>query len=1255
MRMKELKNKIGKKRKAFVWIILAAILLLVAVTVIVFLFVQRNVKKADEYASYVTISGETITEKITSEEDAVSVLSEAGPELGYQNAFSELTPSYSGCTEGVTCYQMQQNYEGIPVYGHTVSVLTDESGNALLLSGNFKDIDRIINQQTASADNLQQALSDHFGDSAQILTDPDYPNGRPYLYAGDSGLSYVYSFSVYQPGNQGGIYETLIDAQTGDVVQVNELIFDATGYTASDTEKENGFPVEQIDNRYVLIDREREIIILNLNGQSSQDKICTDINIWTGKKTYDYIDHWERGSLVESDNEIFGDTDTEQQNKAEDGAQLLLNMENIMDYFQTYGYYGNSPILLYYQDGYQDGTNARGGAIGKELQVRVVSIGKNRSVDSLDVLGHEYTHAVANSTKRWDDNVQTSAICEAVSDIMGELSEAWVMDTEPDWVMADARSIREPYEGFLRSQQQFLENPNINYYNASTIISHAGYLMWNGIDGDPDARIDLKTLGALWYISMLDFPYDVSFERCGYIVETMAAIFNSRGLLSNEQLLCVEEAFAAVGIEGRIDINDFAEQLKQEAQQRDDISAEITDPAQAYAEALSMLQGTDFSVTVQGKLTTEFVGCENIEYEKTVNVYDYGLNDMTVNGNYTSSDGDTSSSNEKNYFFSCQPGQMEVTGQIAGYVPSGTFTYKLTSPIFTLELPPQLYQQDWSAPDTWGAENHYSITLNAGKLTNESIGILNNVLPQDFSVYWGEGISSENQNGVESAVVDFTVDESGNFTSITVTYQLWGAVQDISPINGSTTFTFSPTKNSGLWGVMPKTYSFTTGAGGVTTQITLKSDGTFTGQYQNFAEEPNADPIYFYGVFSDLTMLDSHSFTAKLKEFDFEDESKAAMNEYEKESIVSMHGFQTGNEFCIYLPGQEIATLPEKAAYWWQIIQGGFISNDSGKLPFFVIYCEKAGGGFYPSNILSDFDYTNLVTDAYNEKIGERQFSIPQINLKSVDCERINAEIWDTLYTGVVANLSLENIDGGEYIRYEWTAVNGILSLLIECHPVHWAWTEYYVYNVDISEGVSLSNDEVISSVGITSADYSKRAQEALGSYYWSNWERDNENFYNQYFVDTFNQCLKNTLSTENINATTAYLNNDGQLCMVAKIYSMAGAEYYWHSINLSDYQLLPNYADEASLLVHKINISEDEAYTLACEYWNYAPGCVDEDTGYELFLVYDGISEKNNGNHYYVFRLRWWVPEEAGWGNHMSTIDYLYINAENGECMSQI
>ena len=82
----------------------------------------------------------------------------------------------------------------------------------------------------------------------------------------------------------------------------------------------------------------------------------------------------------------------------------------------------------------------------------------------------------------------------------------------------------------------------------------------------------------------------------------------------------------------------------------------------------------------------------------------------------------------------------------------------------------------------------------------------------------------------------------------------------------------------------------------------------------------------------------------------------------------------------------------------------------------------------------------------------------------------------------------------------------------------------------------------------------------------------------------------------------------------------------------------------------HTISLSEDDAYHIACSYWNYKSGDIDEETGFELFLINDGIVEDQNyGKSYYEFRLRWLVE------NHLSTIDTVYIDAETGNCYSDI
>ena len=191
----------------------------------------------------------------------------------------------------------------------------------------------------------------------------------------------------------------------------------------------------------------------------------------------------------------------------------------------------------------------------------------------------------------------------------------------------------------------------------------------------------------------------------------------------------------------------------------------------------------------------------------------------------------------------------------------------------------------------------------------------------------------------------------------------------------------------------------------------------------------------------------------------------------------------------------------------------------------------------------------------------------------------------------------------------------------------------------------------VAQTAGFTEDAYYERAKQVLGSDFWSNWDPTDENFGQPSFIDLFNEQLEKTISNKNIVESYPYINEKGQLCLIAKKYSLAAADFYWQDLNMSDFELSPYYESVAEKITHAINLTEDEAYQIACDYWNFKEGSVDEETGFQLFLIYDGLTEESDGNNYYVFRLRWWVTERSA----LSTIDSLYINAETGECSYSI
>ena len=77
-----------------------------------------------------------------------------------------------------------------------------------------------------------------------------------------------------------------------------------------------------------------------------------------------------------------------------------------------------------------------------------------------------------------------------------------------------------------------------------------------------------------------------------------------------------------------------------------------------------------------------------------------------------------------------------------------------------------------------------------------------------------------------------------------------------------------------------------------------------------------------------------------------------------------------------------------------------------------------------------------------------------------------------------------------------------------------------------------------------------------------------------------------------------------------------------------------------------KNNITAEEAYRIACEYWSYKEGDVDPETGYDIAVFQDGLTTYN-GKQVYQFRARWLVEH-----NHWSTLDTLYVDADTGACI---
>ena len=779
-----------KQHKAWLRVFVVTLVLIVGIGTGAILWVQfGDTQIAKELATsnseLSVISGESISESIGSPEEAVSVLAEMGPELGYQNALSEMIPLYYQNVMDTKIFRLQQNYEGVPVYGRTISLLTDGEGHVLMVSGNCEDVqvESISNVPVCSYQDVTKAVENNFSQASKLeFLNDSSDTFALCLYPENNELRYNYVVPVSVCGNQGGIYEILVDAETSKVTKINETINEVTGYRASDEERKQSFEITEVDDsQYILLDPMRRILVYNLGGESFIEDIEVKDGWFGGTSSWEHY-NYDKGKVVESDNIIFGDNEQEKESCAEEGAQWLIYAEKVYDFFSEIGFQSEGTIVLYYQDSYDNGNNALGG-YHKDYKLGLISMGQNiEETEAIDVIAHEFTHFVSRALVAWNGDNATASVNEAVSDIFGEIIEADILCTAPDWEMYIYRNVASPQDDCLVTLQQYLENPKIDCHLSSTIISHAAYLMWNGIDGNETKKIDTKTLSYLWYLSMMIFPSDVDFETCGFVVESVAALLNSRDIISDAQLSCVDEAFTNVGITGRIDISEYAEKLGRV--KADILPTEHLSPENAitaYAEALDKLSGNSISITKEGSFSADFVNFSELQFTQKMDIQQFGQPTMTASGHYTSTGGSGGSTSEMDYNFTYDSQGMHIPD----------YEQPVTGELVTLELPPLECVHSYSETEGDGDGKTYLVTYDGETLTQENCGIFSSVLDSSFRIYWSPSEEYADEDGIQEAEVLFSIDNEGNLVSIEVSYQMYAGIQGIAPVEGTTTFIFN--------------------------------------------------------------------------------------------------------------------------------------------------------------------------------------------------------------------------------------------------------------------------------------------------------------------------------------------------------------------------------------------------------------------------------------------------------------------------------
>lgn len=445
-----------------------------------------------------------------------------GDSLGVVDAEKELKASEVRTVGQDKYYRLQQLYSGIPVYGKTIVVSADGVGYATALTSNFEIITGNLDlEPTITFDQLKNSIMPYF-DTIDLEV-ANFDNNGLILYVSEPN-KFVLAYNLIINGTA-----LIIDAHSAEVLANADQYCSAVTACIYSGGSFGGAKIS--DEEYLIGNMDRGIFVFNGDYQAALDY-----------SNGSYIVYPDKVKPMNSKDNYFGnDGDSFDSNEYTKAVYLLNQLEKAANYFSKINSDQIISVIAVINNGF-DPTNAFGGYgatygittynipyyndniirvfLGHELCANIQS--------HLDTIAHEFTHGVNHSQGAFlTEGNEPAALDEAYADIFGELLEANLLEETPNW-MHGKRNMRDPhiYENMTypypatmsdieKAKTGKTKDGLTLYFTTSDdsgtdfahfaciVVSHSAYLMWNGIDGEEDKKIDSELLANLWYRSLL--------------------------------------------------------------------------------------------------------------------------------------------------------------------------------------------------------------------------------------------------------------------------------------------------------------------------------------------------------------------------------------------------------------------------------------------------------------------------------------------------------------------------------------------------------------------------------------------------------------------------------------------------------------------------------------------------------------------------------------------------------------------------------
>lgn len=507
---------------------------------------------------------------------ALEFLQKIGDRFGIENAENEYEVAAESETGSSHYYFLQQKFKDIPVFGSTITMETDKEGNVRDVEGSHVKIDPDTETEAAILVDEARKIADDYIQSEFGLSPNEYnlsSGGKVYNpRIKEHKVLLCYSYYVEKPDSNMIMTMVMVNAQTGEVsgskpmVNSEAIVLDGTAFPNKMPNGQLGDPVilsvdRRSDSSYELKSDEALVDVYVVDRNNYQQK-------WADIKdlpVYSY-DPQKTGSKV--DDAVVPDPSA---------VDALANLESVHKFFSESfnrnGIMNDGTTRLPVYVGFMsyEGSDWQTNAAIFDGKMMVVGMGtenedgtvKDAAMSAyLDVMAHEYTHAVISHDsvidrrvydkaegESYEKSVQ-SAFHEGYADIFGEFAEDYAnngtFDNDCDW-----KSVSRDYSSPAVSQYA-------DYKEFETDGHDGGFLISSPVYKAAQAGVPTAKLSSLYYGSIPMLTAQMTFKDHRHMLERRAAVANAeyyangqsddRNFLSDKELEALIDAYDEVGI-----------------------------------------------------------------------------------------------------------------------------------------------------------------------------------------------------------------------------------------------------------------------------------------------------------------------------------------------------------------------------------------------------------------------------------------------------------------------------------------------------------------------------------------------------------------------------------------------------------------------------------------------------------------------------------------------------------------------------------